>query len=57
MMKELVLQVTKEMPDDATIEEILDAILVKLSVMEGIKDIENGKFTTHENLLKEIKEW
>ena len=57
MMKELVMQVTKDMPDDATIEEILEAILVKLSVMKGLKDIEDGKFTTQEDLLKEIKEW
>ena len=57
MMKELVMQVTKEMPDNATIEEIFDAILVKLSVMKGLKDIEDGKFTTQEDLLKEIKEW
>ena len=56
-MKELVMQVTKEMPEDATIEEILDAIMVKLSIMKGIKDINDGKFTTQENLLKEIKEW
>ena len=57
MVKDLVLEVTKQMPDNASIEEILDAIVIKLGVMKGIKDIENGKFKTQEELLKEIKEW
>ena len=57
MMKELVMEVTEKMPDNATIEEIIDAIVIKLGVKRGIKDIEEGRFTTQEELLKEIKEW
>lgn len=57
MMKELVMEVTEKMPDNATIEEIIDAIVIKLGVKRGIKDIEEGKYTTQEDLLKEIKEW
>ena len=57
MVKDLVLEVTKQMPDNASIEEILDAIVIKLGVMKGIKDIENCKFKTQEELLNEIKEW
>ena len=50
-------EVTNELPETASIAEIIDAIVVKLSAMKGIKDIEEGKFTTHEELLKEIEEW
>ena len=57
MIKELVLQATKELSDNATIEEILDAILVKLSIQRGCKDFEEGKVITHEELLKEIETW
>jgi len=32
MMKELVLEVTSKLPNNATIEEILDAILVRLAI-------------------------
>lgn len=57
MMKELVMEVTKEMPDNASIEEIIDAILVRLSAMKGFNEIESGNYTTQEDLLKEIKTW
>lgn len=57
MMKELVLQATKELSDNATIEEIFDAILVKLSIQKGINDFEDGHFISHEDLLKEIEQW
>jgi len=57
MMKELVMEVTSQMPDNASIEEIVDAIIVKLSIMKGLKDIEEGNVTTQEELLKEIETW
>lgn len=57
MMKELVMDVTSKMPDNASIEEIIDAILVRLSINQGLKDIEDGKVINHKDLLKEINEW
>lgn len=57
MMKELVMEVTSNLPDTATIGEILDAILVRLSIEKGLKDIEEGNTITTEELLKEIETW
>ena len=56
-MKELVMEVTRELPDTATIEEIFDAILIRLSIMKGLKDIEDNNLISNEDLLKEIEEW
>lgn len=57
MMKELVIETANELPDDATLAEILDAILVKLSIVKGYKDFEDGNVISHEDLLKEIETW
>ena len=57
MMKDLVMEVTNTLPDDATIGEILDAILVRLSIEKGINDINKGDTFTTEELLKEIETW
>ncbi len=57
MMKELVMEVTSNLPDTATIGEILDAILIRLSIEKGLKDIEEGNTITTEELLKEIETW
>jgi predicted transcriptional regulator len=56
-MKELVMEVTNNLPDTATIEEIFDAVLVRLCIEKGLKDIEDGKTITTEELLKEIETW
>ncbi len=57
MMKELVMEVTSTLPDNATIGEILDAILIRLSIEKGMKDIKEGNTITTEQLLKEIETW
>ena len=57
MMKDLVMEVTSTLPDNATIGEILDAILIRLSIEKGIKDIKEGNTITTEQLLKEIETW
>ena len=57
MMKELVMDVASKMPDNASIEEIIDAILVRLSINKGLKDIKNGKVISQEELLEDIKTW
>lgn len=55
MNKELVLQVINNLPDNATEEQISEALITIFSVMQGIKDFENGKFISQEELLEEIK--
>lgn len=57
MIKQLVLDVTNELPDNATIEEILDAILLRIYIQKGLNDIKNGNVISHEDLLKEIETW
>ncbi len=57
MNKELVLQVINNLPDNATEEQISEALITIFSVMQGIKDFENGKFISQEELLEEIKKW
>lgn len=57
MMKELVLEVTSKLPNNATIEEIFDAILLRIAIQKGLKDVEKGNVISHNDLLKEIETW
>lgn len=56
-MRELVIDVASKLPEDATLEEIIDAIILRISIMKGLKDIEEEKVYTTEELLKDIQEW
>jgi len=60
-MKDLVMEVTRsvteKMPNNASIAEIIDAIVVRLSALKGFKDIDEGRFVTQEQLLEDIEKW
>ena len=56
-MKELVMEVTSTLPDDATFDDIIEAIFIRLKIENGIKDVENGEGLTTEEIVKEIEKW
>lgn len=57
MNKQMALQVINELPDNATEEQIAEALITIFSIMKGMNDFENGKFISQDELKKEIKKW
>lgn len=57
MMKELVMEVTNSLPEDATFDDIIEAIYIRLRIEQGLEDAENNKGLTTEELVKEIEQW
>lgn len=55
-IKEAVLESIKH-PDDCTSEEIMYEINLISQVFEGVKDAENKKVITTEELLQRVKKW
>lgn len=54
-LKELSIEIIKQLPDDVTIEDIVDAISIIARVEQGIEQINNGNFLTSEELKEELK--
>lgn len=54
-MKELAIELIRKLPDDVDITDIIDALYVKVNVMQGINDAQNGKEDDAENFLKELR--
>jgi hypothetical protein len=48
--KEVVLATLKEMPDTATLAEILDELELQLAVDESIQEIESGHYYTQQEI-------
>ena len=55
--RELILEVTSNMPETATFEEIVDAIYTQLKIEKGLDDIKNGNVLTEKEVLEEIERW
>jgi len=57
MIRELVMEVTSNLPETATFEEIIDAIYMRLRIENGLDAVQNEELLTEEEVWEEIKKW
>ena len=55
--KEEVMQLLKELPDNSTLEEIQYHLYVRQKIQRGIKDVEEGRTYTQEEMEKRMEKW
>ena len=54
-LKEEIIALIKKLPEDATIDDIMYHLYVKKKILTGIKEIEQGKVITHEQVMENAK--
>jgi predicted transcriptional regulator len=57
IIKEKVIQILNNLPDNATYDDIMEAIYVQQKVSKGIEQIENGQYINHEEMRNRLKKW
>ena len=55
--KDLLIEVANGMPQNATIEEIVNEVLLKISALRGFEDFKEGKVISNEEAIREIMSW
>ena len=55
--KDLVISLVKQLPEDSTLEDIMEHLYVKQKILKGQKELESGQFYTHEEAKEIMKEW
>lgn len=55
--KELVLEAIRELPDDASIDQIADRVEFMAAIQKGIADIDRGDTVPHEEIKKQLAAW
>ncbi len=56
-MKEEVITLLQKMPENATLEDMMEHLYVKQKILHGQKQLEDGQFYTHEEAKDIMKEW
>ena len=56
-IKEAAIETIKQLPDDCSLEDIMYKIDFIAQVLDGLKDAEEGKFLTTEELLQRVGQW
>ncbi|MCP4254159.1 MAG: hypothetical protein GY775_12280 [Candidatus Scalindua sp.] len=56
-IKEEVISLVKKMPENTTLEDIMERIYVKQKILKGQKQLESGQFYTHDEAKAIMREW
>ncbi len=57
LTKNKVEQIVKDMPEQFSIDELLDRLILIQKIEEGIKDIDDGNTYTTEQAKKKLEKW
>jgi hypothetical protein len=56
-IKECVISMLKDMPENVTLEDIMEYLYVKQKILKGQKQLESGQFYTHEEAKEIMAKW
>ena len=56
-VKESVILLLKDMPDNSTLEDIMESLYVKQKILKGQRQLESGQFYTHGEAKEIMKQW
>lgn len=56
-VKEQVIQMIQTLPDNITLEDVMEELYFKLQVDAGMKELNEGKGISHEEVEKRMSRW
>jgi len=56
-IKDAAIEAIKKMPDECTVEDIMYEINFIAQVLDGLRDVDEGKTISTEELLLRVKKW
>ena len=57
LTKEKVRKTIDRLPDNFTVDQFIEELVVQNKIEEGLKDIEQGRVFTTDQVKKELKTW
>jgi predicted transcriptional regulator len=55
--KQDLLQLVAQLPDDATLDDFLEALALDIDINEGEADIAAGRIHSHEEVMRMLEQW
>lgn len=56
-VKEQVLQIIQALPENTTLEDVMEELYFKMQVDAGLKELDEGKGISHEDVEKRMARW
>ena len=55
--KQEIIKLIEELPETATLEDIMEELFFRKKVDQGLRDIERGCLVSHEEAKKRLSQW
>ena len=55
--KEEILELMEQLPEDATIEDAIEKLVVLYKIQQGLKQLDKGQGISQEEAKKRIRQW
>jgi len=55
--KDKILEVVRNMPDDASIEDAMERLLFLAKIEKGLQQADSGQLIAHEHVKKRMEKW
>lgn len=56
-IKEQVIELVKSLPDDATVEDVMEELYFKMQVDAGLAELDRGEGIPHEEVERRMARW
>jgi predicted transcriptional regulator len=56
-LKQELMAALESLPDDATFDDVIERLHFVYAVLEGLRDIEEGRVIPHEEVVKRMSRW
>ncbi len=56
-VKEKVIELVKALPENVTVEDVIEELYFKLQVDDGLAELDGGEGIPHEEVKKRIAKW
>jgi len=55
--KDAVISLVKKLPENSTLEDIMELLYIKQKILKGQNQLETGQFCSHEKVKEIMEEW
>jgi predicted transcriptional regulator len=56
-IKQKVIEMIQSLPEEVTVDDIMEELYFKLQVDEGLRELDEGKGISHEEVEKRMSKW
>ena len=55
--KDEILELMEQLPNDATLEDAIERLIILYKVRQGLEQLDNGEGISHEGAKRRIRQW